>query len=387
MFLADTELISRCSKLQILNISFCNSLFMSGQLLSKSEDRERIAISLENLKELNLSSIRYISDVTFSRLLGVCFNLEKLIVGGNKISFHSDAYYGKADKLNSSLLRFKTVADCIEERAAKMKVLDFSRTNIDDDALLQLSGLDKLVLLELYLVCCRELSTSGVVAMAKAQNKLQVLDLSQCNEIGDGVFRSVCEHLHHMRHLRLNKCCMISDSSIGSIHMLDEMESFEIASNYLITARAFSNSLNKGKLTRLKTLNLSHCTEILRDTFAVALCRNLSMSLVHLDISSSKITDIGLQFICINMVALKSLILQWNSDVTDKGLLGIALDVDVEHELTHQQNGVCKCHRRKMGENVLNLPQVEKKTAEDQRPLGVESMVPYSSLCNHSLTL
>ena len=367
--------MARCVTLKSIDISFCNSLFMSGQLLAKEEDQQKLRESMSNITELNISSIRYLSDVTFNRLIYVCPNLEKLHLGGNQITFHSDSYYGKGFKTSSSVLTFKSILDCIEQRKSKIKTLTFSRTAIDDTALASLAKIPQLNIQGIYLACCRDVTSAGIVALVKAQNKMEVLDLSQCSEVSDSAVVAICENLHHLRQLYLNKCALISNSSVPNLYMLDNLERFEIASNYVIDARAFTKGLCKGKLPKLRHLNVGYCSQILRDSFVIGICKTLNMSLVHLDLSSGKITNVGLQYICSCLTRLKALILKWNAEISDDGLLGTPLDIDVQHHVKHENDGACKCTRKKMGENILNLPKKEapKPKENNQENNGVPS--------------
>ena len=351
--------MARCVTMKSIDISFCNSLFMSGQLLAKAEDQQKVRQSLSNVTELNISSIRYLSDVTLNRLFYVCPNLVKLHLSGNQISFHSDSYYGKGTKASGSVLTFKSILDCIEQRQNNIRVLSLSRTTIDDSALTSLAKIPQLRLEGIYLTCCREISSAGIAALVKAQNKIEILDLSQCNEVSDGALVAICENLHHLRELYLNKCTLISSASVPSLYMLDSLERLEMASNYVIEARAFTKGLCKGKLPKLRHLNVGYCSQTLRDSFVIGICKTLHSSLTHLDLSSGKITNVGLQYICSCLTRLKTLILKWNSEISDEGLLGALLDVDVSQHLKHENDGACKCTRRKMGENILNLPKKE----------------------------
>ena len=142
--------------LKSLDISLCNSLFMSGQLLSKPDDVTKLTPTLSHLEQLNIASIRYMSDVTFSRLVRLCSNLRSLNISGNKVVFHSGNYCG--GKLNSSLLTFSVVLDEISRLVRTLRELDMSRTPIHDLALEDLARTPKLQLTSLKLVCCRDVT-------------------------------------------------------------------------------------------------------------------------------------------------------------------------------------------------------------------------------------
>jgi len=82
-----TSLLSRCTAVEKLNISECDDLFVTRQLLSKPADVELLTISLARLRELKIASERFISNKTFSRLMSVCVSLESLSLAGSHIVF------------------------------------------------------------------------------------------------------------------------------------------------------------------------------------------------------------------------------------------------------------------------------------------------------------
>ena len=132
-------ILAQCHNLESLDLSCCNSLFMSGQLLSKEEDVKRLKPVLKNVHELNLASIRYLSDAAFNRLTSVCPNITKLSLAGCQITFHSDAYYkGYSKNANSAILTQTNIMAFVSSCAETMKSVNFSRTSIPNEALAEL---------------------------------------------------------------------------------------------------------------------------------------------------------------------------------------------------------------------------------------------------------
>lgn len=288
---------------------------MSGLILSKPNDVAKLSKSLVHLKSLNLSNIRYLSDTTLNRITSACQNLQKLHLAGAQIIFHSDKYFTKS---SDAIMTFNNILNVISQKAKQFKSLDFSRTSINDEALASLAAVKDLRLEQLILVGCREMYSTGIGNVARKQTQLKDLDLSQCVDICDGSLYSICEHLHDLRNLNLNKCRQITDASIKNLHMLDRIEKLELASNYTMTSKVLSTGLCKGKLLKLTHLNLN-CCSLINDSFIIQMCKVLNQ-LTFLDLGSTGLTDIGLQFICTYLFKLKSLTLSWCREISDKGI-------------------------------------------------------------------
>jgi hypothetical protein len=79
---------------------------MSGQLLSKPSDLDRVRPALSGLEELVLATNRYLSDLTFNRLTSACPNLRWVSLAGNKILIYSEACYGAATTGRVKNLRY-----------------------------------------------------------------------------------------------------------------------------------------------------------------------------------------------------------------------------------------------------------------------------------------
>ena len=207
-----TSLLAGCTALERLDISRCNALFMTGQLLSKSSDVDLLSQSLAHLRELKLASLRYISDESFNRLVPACSGLEKLSLAGNQMVFHSTNQLWRGKQ--SAVLTFSNVIDFLEAAASKITALDFSRTTINDDALSLLVRIPDLCLHELCLSCCQDITDKGVAVMCSAQRSLQLLDLTDCQSVTDSSVESICSECDGLRVLRLGKCRRVTDLSV-----------------------------------------------------------------------------------------------------------------------------------------------------------------------------
>ncbi|KAJ7311961.1 hypothetical protein JRQ81_006284 [Phrynocephalus forsythii] len=128
------ELLLNCPCLTALDLSGCNSLFMSGTLLSKEDASLQAGKALVNLEALNLSGVKYLSDLTFNRLTRCCPHLAKLALARCHVLFEFDAYYNSKNYNSSVVLSFRNLLQFFRERASRLKVLDLSATSISSHA-------------------------------------------------------------------------------------------------------------------------------------------------------------------------------------------------------------------------------------------------------------
>ncbi|ELU02530.1 hypothetical protein CAPTEDRAFT_129421 [Capitella teleta] len=318
-------MLAGCRKLRHLDVSCCNSLFMTGALLSKDEDRERLAGVLDNVEEVNLSSLRYISDACFNRIMSLCPNIQKVHLNSNQIHFHSDIFYeldtpGRPFG-NTSVLTFANLMAFMQIRSSQMHTLSLSRTSIHDEGLKRLVAVPGLSLKELNLVACRDISDDGVTELAKKQTALQVLDLSQCADVTDLSIGDVCQSISGLKRLVLNKCRRVTDMSAAKIRHLSELEHLDVSSCYTITSKGLILGLCKPNMRNIQELILN-CLSCVNDTFIVELCACIP-KLSILDVSSCGITDRSIHYISKYLCSLRVLRLAWCKDISDNGLMGI----------------------------------------------------------------
>ena len=350
-----TSLLSNCMALEKLNISRCNALFMTGQLLSKPGDSLLLAEALAHLRELKVASIRYISDETFNRLVFVCSRLESLSLAGNQIVFHTSKslWSGK----ESALLTFDNVMSFLEATALQMTVLDFSRTAITDEALSSLARIPDLSLSELRLSFCQEISDKGIAVLCQAQHCLRLLDLTDCQSVTDASLESICSECNDVRVLRLGKCRRITDLSVCKLKCRHRLRQLDLSACYSVTSRGLSLGIcsTTSPLTFLTSLNLGCCSSV-SDSFVVEMTSCIP-GLVDLDVSSCSIGNASLRAISARLTNLRRLRLAWCQDISDAGLLGMAdVDTDFPHSHGDDEVGHCRCTRRQQSLHIFSPP-------------------------------
>ncbi|XP_053126551.1 F-box/LRR-repeat protein 20-like isoform X2 [Hemicordylus capensis] len=326
------ELVFACPCLTALDLGGCNSLFMSGTLLSKAETSLRAKQALANLQELNLSGVRYLSDLTFNRLTGCAPRLAKLSLARCHLTFEFDTYNGSSDYNSSVLLSFRNLLRFLRERAGSMKSLDLSGTNISSQTMRALVQVEHLCLQEMVLQSCRDLSNEAVGFLCQHQPHLTSLDLSGCSELSDRAVLAVGSRLPGLRGLRLGKLPRVTDTGFQGFSHLRRLQSLDVSECSLVSCselvKAFSAVEGQPKLV---SLNVAFCS-LLQDSSVLSLARALSRSLQVLDLSSCvSITNRSIQAIASHLLHLTVLRLAWCKELTDWGLLGVE-EPKEEHE-------------------------------------------------------
>ena len=360
------EFLSKCKNLQSLDLSGCNSLFMSGQILERNSDIQVLKEALRNVTEVNLSSIRFLSDAIFNRLVTVCENVEKLSLASVQITFHSPGVYyprGETKCANGSVLTFANILDfCVTQQC--LTSLNFTRTQIEDEHLQQIVSIPEMHLQELVLVGCRNISDVGIVSVCKHQRGLVTLDLRECPDLTNGSVMSVGACLKQLKNLYLHKCKMISDKSVAVLNNLNHLEVLDLAECFQVTSAGLMKGLCAGTTSNLTHLGLNCCSSV-NDAFVLKACEGLPL-LVHLDLGSCfPITDISVHAISKSLKYLRYLRLAWCKNITDLGLLGLhAGDDNVQHG-DHDEAGMCKCNRKYPSTVIFKKPVTNTKESNN----------------------
>ncbi|XP_054856651.1 F-box/LRR-repeat protein 2-like isoform X2 [Eublepharis macularius] len=318
------ELLLACPCLTALDLSGCNSLFMPGTLLSKKETFLQAQKVLANLQDLNLSGVRYLSDLTFNRLTGCTPKLASLALARCHITFEFDSYHGSRNYNSSALLSFRNLLRFLTERASSMKALDLSGTSISIQAMKSLVQVENLCLQEMVLQGCRDLSNEAIGTLCQHQPRLATLDLSGCSELTDRAILTLCSQLPALQCLRLGKLPRVTDAGFQGVSHLRRLQRLNVSECSLVSSSELVKALGAIEgLPKLVSLNVAFCT-LLKDSSVISLASALSRSLQVLDLSSCvSLTDRSIQAISTHLLNLTVLRLAWCKELTDWGLLGV----------------------------------------------------------------
>ncbi|XP_054631581.1 F-box/LRR-repeat protein 2 isoform X2 [Dunckerocampus dactyliophorus] len=333
-------LLPRLTSLRRLDLRGLDSLFMSGAFLSKEEHRRQVRSALSGLEELDLSNLRYLSDLTFNRLTGCTPRLRRLSLAGCHIAFEFDPYRGcpvGTVEVSSALLSLRNVRKLVTEQTATLVALDFSRTSITHESLRSIAQVKGLALEELCLQSCKELTDYSVAVLVKHQSSLQRLDLSGCTELTSRAVLAIAQGLNSLTHLSLSCDWRITETGLEDLVSVSSLKSLDLSECPLVGGTEMVNGLSRRtERTQLEKLHLRSCMYI-RDEAVFSLTQLLGNTLRHLDLTScANVTDLSVRAIASYLHGLVVLRLCDCKEVTDWGLLGMvetsACELDEEKE-------------------------------------------------------
>ncbi|KAK7114031.1 F-box/LRR-repeat protein 16-like [Littorina saxatilis] len=355
------ELLSRCPQLTSLDLSGCNSLFMAGTLLNNQTQVKELEKAMKNVTEVNLSSLRYLSDCSFNRVVAIFPKLQKIVLASTQITFNGHAYYARNTTVydNSAVFTYSCLERYIENNVARIKGLNFSRTTINNQHLARLSGITDLRLEELVLIGCRDVGNEGIGQLCRQQTRLKRLDISGCLDLTDSALGNITQHLTSLEALRVNKCRMLTDSSVATLKNLDRIKSLDLSECYEVTKTGLLSGLCMGSkaMDHLTHLNLSCCSKL--DTEVVVKLTVALPFLEHLDLGSCfLLQDVGLHMISSTLHRLRFLRLAWCKALTDLGLLGFKAEgfCPIHDPVTSVMEGECSCTHKSHTPIIFRKP-------------------------------
>ncbi|KAL8605179.1 hypothetical protein ACOMHN_031120 [Nucella lapillus] len=370
------QLLSRCPQLTSLDLSGCNSLFMPGTLLSNQQHVAELGDAMKNVTELNLSSLRYLSDACFSRLVASLPMLRKLILASTQITFNGHAYYSSETTVfrNSAVFTFQCLQNYLQKNVSHVKALNLSRTSISNQHLAQLSRVEDLELEELVLVGCRDVGNEGIGQLCGHQPHLKHLDISGCLDLSDASLSSIATCLRSLETLRVNKCRQFSDSSVALVKNLVRLHTLDLSECYEVTSSGLQQGLCEGSgMSQVTHLNLSCCSKL--DTPVVVTLVHSLPFLQHLDLGSCfLLQDVALHVISNSLHSLRSLRLAWCKAITDLGLLGLQAEgFCPKHDpITSVMEGECSCSHKSHTPIIFRKPTAELR---EKRMAALRKMV------------
>ncbi|XP_035274641.1 dynein regulatory complex subunit 6 [Anguilla anguilla] len=318
-------LLPRLTALRRLCLRGTDSLFMSGAFLSRDESRRQVRAALARLEELDLSDLRYLSDLTFDRLTGCTPRLRRLALAGCHVAFEFDPYRGRpAGHQSSALLSLRSVRALMQAQAATLRALDLSGTGVTPESLSSLARVDGLRLLDLRLRGCREVTDRAVEALCRHQPALRTLDLGACTELTSRAALAVAAGLEDLRHLHLSRLGRLTDRGQAELAGLRDLQTLDLSECLHVSGTELVKGLSRPQGgARLASLNLRGCAYV-KDLTVFSLAQLLGPSLRVLDLTSCPyLTDLSVRAIATYLPGLVVLRLGWCKEITDWGMLGM----------------------------------------------------------------
>ncbi|XP_039359908.1 leucine-rich repeat-containing protein 29 isoform X3 [Mauremys reevesii] len=334
------HLLLACPCLSSLDLSGCNSLFMSGTLLSKPETISQAQRALTNLRELNLAGLRYLSDLSFNRLTGCAPRLARLSLARCHLTFEFDPYRGSSNYNSSALLSFRNLLRFLKERASSLRALDLSGTSITSPAMRSLVQVEGLRLRELVLQNCRDLSNEAIGLLCTHQPHLTALDLTGCSELSDRAALAVSAGLRALQSLCLGKLQRLTDRGLLGIAELRSLQRLDLSECSLVSGSELVKVCSAPELRpNLASLSFAFCSllrnleqdpKVLSDSAWNESRKRHRASLQALGqlqeldlMACSKLTDRSITKV-IRLPALRRLSLSLLPELTDASLVAVA---------------------------------------------------------------
>lgn len=225
--------------LEVLELGGCSLVTNTGLLL--------IAWGLKKLKKLNLRSCWHISDQGIGHLAG----LSKETAEGNL----QLEYLGLQDCQRLSDESLKHIAQGL----TNLKTINLSFCiSVTDSGLKFLSKMPKLE--ELNLRACDNISDIGMAGLAEDGGcGISSLDVSFCEKIGDQALQHISQGLYRLKSLSLSSC-QISDEGLEKLTKMHHLEVLNIGQCSKISDKGLEMLANE--LVNLQSIDLYGCTKI-----------------------------------------------------------------------------------------------------------------------------
>ncbi|XP_048829167.1 F-box/LRR-repeat protein 2 isoform X1 [Brienomyrus brachyistius] len=318
-------LLPQLTALRRLDLRGLDSLFMSGAFLSQQDSRLEVQEALRHLEELDLSDLRYLSDLTFNRLTGCTPHLRRLSLAGCHIAFEFDPYRGcPVGPDSSAMLSLRNLLKLLQKQAGTVRGLDLSRTGITPESLKSLSKIEGLRLEELHLQGCKELTDQALITLCKYQPALKTLDLSSCTELTNATAQAVASGLKDLQHLHLARVWRVTDKGLSELMMLQYLQTLDLSECIHVSGVDLLKGLQSpSAAASLVALSFRDCCYV-RDISIFSLAQLLGPYIRKLDLTSCQcLTDLSVQAIATYLPSLLVLRLGGCKEITDWGLLGM----------------------------------------------------------------
>ncbi|KAL7635629.1 UNVERIFIED_CONTAM: hypothetical protein RMT77_013446 [Armadillidium vulgare] len=294
--------LQKCSSLESLHLAGFSHMFMPGTFLENEKDLAILGNSLKNVKNLQLSCPRYLTDSIFLRFTSIIGALTHLSLSCCQISYQNaicKRFYPADGRVKASehVLTFNFVLNFIDKIKKTLTMLDLGSTSLDSESLSKLSKVPDLHLKTLRLVACDQLTKDGIHVLTQYQKQLVDLDIGLCSRITDYAVISIADNLPNLKSLSVRRCQGITEIGMENLARLKSLEKLDIS--HLDVHRWESIHLALAKLQRPNMRWLSVASLSIQWETVLALADTMP-NLRHLDLSMCVmgVTDRSIQAIC-----------------------------------------------------------------------------------------
>lgn len=320
-----------CTNLESLTLQDCKELFMSGMKFENDQEYLKLRYAWKNLRTLNLSYNRYLSDSILAQMLTIGMGINSVNLTGCQITYHYGMfrkfYPNQMTRPSESVTTFQIILDSLRTHSNRIKSLSLSDTLIDSTSLHNLSLTDNLELRSLQLRSCMQISNQGLMQMCSTDKlkSLTELDVGLCPRITDTSLITLCSSLRQLTKFSLQGCRAITDMGLANIWQLDKLESLNLAECESIHGTGILKGLCHKTNYNLREIRLSHMGN-LTETVVIGMVEGMP-NLRHLDLGFcyNAVTDVSLQAIFRHVKWLRTLNLAMCDRITDCGLTGMGV--------------------------------------------------------------
>lgn len=321
------NILREFNSIKILEIENCREVFMSGCLLEKEIDRNKIANSFANIETLLLVHNRYLTDSLLNQFGILMPKLSEISLAGCDISFHNGVYrkfYTNTETEPSKcVLTFQFISHFLKCRAKLLKKLNFSTTLIDGGALSILAAIKELQLHSLKINACHQLTNNEIINFIRTQQQsLTEIELTFTVRLTDQTLIKISEILPNLKILKVGRCGALTDIGLKSIGNMKKLTILDISGCKLLTSDCIIHGIAKYKNENFIELYVS----------ALNICENAIMHITKnlpnlrvLDLSYCKngVTDLAIQFVFKHLQWLRTLNLAYCDLVSVSEILHI----------------------------------------------------------------
>lgn len=304
-----------CPYLNMLSIIRCEDLYRSWSIVKKFS---QVRMKFHQMKTLSIQETSSMTKGIFDFLVRSSPNLTSLTL--------SNCFANTIPR--ERVLVLDSLVHYVSNRPEQIKVLNLVNTPIDEQFLLKLAEIPKLLLHELRFTfngVVATLGKSGVLTLLRNQKDVKILDLTDSKGLSNLCLTEICRNMTGLRKLILTKCWMINDGGLKDVSRLTHLEVLDVSSCDRITDFGLLEGLVKHGRKSLKMRELYLGLLPYMSILAIYRLAQQYDELEVLDLSgsSNSITDEALQMIFRYQRKLKYLNLDCCAKITDFGITGL----------------------------------------------------------------
>ncbi|MED6108396.1 F-box/LRR-repeat protein 3 [Stylosanthes scabra] len=223
----------------------------------------------KDLRKLDITCCRKITDVSIASIANSCTNLTSL-------------------RMESCTLVSQEAFVLIGEKCHSLEELDLTDNEIDDEGLKSISRCSRLSILKVGI--CLNITDRGLAYVGMCCSNLKELDLYRSTGITDLGISAIAHGCPRLEMINTAYCTSITDSSLISLSKCPKLKTLEIRGCVLVTSLGLTAVAMSCR--QLRRLDIKKCYNI--DDSGMIQLAHFSQNLRQINLSYSSVTDVGL---------------------------------------------------------------------------------------------